>query len=180
MIIENDRIYRHSTLRINYTTYDGRREQDIVNPRTRADVMILSAEDKDSNDFHPYWYARVIDIFHARVRHIGPASRSTDPKRMEFLFIRWFGRDLKERGGWKRQQLHRVRFVHEDDPSPFGFLDPLEVVRAVHLIPAFAFQTTTLLMQPSHYARRFQSDDEDWLYFYIGMYVNDHTVLPWP
>ncbi|KAJ3725384.1 hypothetical protein C8R42DRAFT_718902 [Lentinula raphanica] len=34
------------TCRINYTTYDVRRDQDVINPRNHADVMMLSGEDK--------------------------------------------------------------------------------------------------------------------------------------
>ena len=67
VIIENNRLYRHYTMCINYMTYDNRREEDIVNPRTRPDVMVLSAEAEESEDYHPYWYARIIDIFHVRV-----------------------------------------------------------------------------------------------------------------
>ena len=40
--IKDDRIYHHSLLRVNYTTYDLRREQDTINPLTRADIMVLS------------------------------------------------------------------------------------------------------------------------------------------
>lgn len=66
-------------LRVNYTTYDMRRAQDSLNPRVpgHADIMVLSPENEDeNNDPHPYWYARIIGIFHAHVRHIGPDSKS--------------------------------------------------------------------------------------------------------
>ncbi|KAF9555171.1 hypothetical protein CPC08DRAFT_613770, partial [Agrocybe pediades] len=39
--IENDSLFCHKVLRINYTTYDLRRSQDSVNPRTHPDVMTL-------------------------------------------------------------------------------------------------------------------------------------------
>jgi hypothetical protein len=45
---KNDRISCHKALRINYTTYDMRREQDSVNPRTHANVMLLSHSDDES------------------------------------------------------------------------------------------------------------------------------------
>ncbi|KAH9915825.1 uncharacterized protein B0H18DRAFT_1140113 [Fomitopsis serialis] len=38
----NDRIYLHKALRINYTTYDMRRAQDTINPRTQSDIMMLA------------------------------------------------------------------------------------------------------------------------------------------
>jgi hypothetical protein len=96
VIIENDLLYRHNVLRINYTTYDLRREQDSLNPGLPdcANVMVLSPEnDKENDDPHPYWYAQILGIYHAHVRHVGPSSKSLEPKKMDFLFIHWFGRD---------------------------------------------------------------------------------------
>ena len=64
----NNRLYRHKVLRINYTTYDLRRAQDSLNPRTHANVMVLAHED-DAEISHPYWYAWIIGIFHAFFNH---------------------------------------------------------------------------------------------------------------
>jgi hypothetical protein len=54
--IIDEKLYLHKTLRINYTTYDVRHSQDTLNPRTHADIMILSQEDQEDSDGHPYWY----------------------------------------------------------------------------------------------------------------------------
>lgn len=166
----NNRFYKHKVIRINYTSYDMRRCQDSVNPRTHADIMVLSHEDQDEQDPHPYWYARVIGIFHAYVRHVGLASKSEEPQKMEFLWVRWFGRDMQHRGGWKSQRLHRVGFVDSDNPEAFGFLDPNEVIRGVHMIPAFAHGHTSDLLAPS-IARQAVENDEDWRFYYIGRCV---------
>jgi len=64
IIIENNRLFCHQVLRINYTTYDNQWSQDTINPRTRPDIMMLSGEDHDDEQSHPYWYAQVIEIFH--------------------------------------------------------------------------------------------------------------------
>ena len=69
--IVDNRLYIHKTLRINYTSYNLRRQQDIINPATRSDVMLLSCE--DGEDVHPFWYACVVKIFHVFVRHLGSA-----------------------------------------------------------------------------------------------------------
>ena len=58
--ILNNLIYSHKVLWINYTTYDMRREQDFLNPRTHADIMVLSQEPETHEDGmpeHPYLYA---------------------------------------------------------------------------------------------------------------------------
>lgn len=133
--------------------------------------MLASEYEKGSPGYHPYWYAHVIDIFHARVRHIGPRSKSSEVQQIEFLFVRWFRPDRSMVGGWAAERLHRVEFLNEANEleDAFGFADPAHIVRGVHLIPAFAHGETSRLLGPSNYARRFQDDDEDWKYFYIRM-----------
>ena len=173
MIIENELLYRHKVVRVNYTTYDLRRAQDSVNPRLseRADVMVLSPENEDENeDPHPYWYARILGIYHANIRHIGPNSKSPEPQKMKFLFVRWFGRDQNPRPGWKAKRLIRLGFVPGNDGSAFGFLDPNQIIRAVHLIPAFKWgRVTTKYLSRSPIARGTKDADSDWQLFYVSM-----------
>ena len=171
LIIENHRLYQHCVLRVNYTTYDNRHEQDTINPRTQSDIMMLSGEDSNDKHAHPYWYARVLGIFHARVLHVGPQSKSSQPQRMEFLFVRWFGHHVKRRAGWKACHLYQVSFLDENS-NTFGFVDPVHVIQAVHLIPAFAAdKTPDLLPFPSRIARRESDGDEDWCYYYVSMWA---------
>lgn len=167
--IINNRIYRHKVLRVNYTTYDLRRAQDSLNPRTRADVMVLAHEDENENP-HPYWYARVIGIFHVLVRHNGPESRSSAPQRIDLLWVRWLGRDLTYPSGWAAKRLPRVGFLDADDPSAFGFIDPMHVVRGVHLIPAFACGGSQQIA-PDSIARHISDGPMDWNFFYVNMLV---------
>jgi hypothetical protein len=170
-MILNNRIYSHKVLRINYTTYDMRREQDSLNPRTHADIMVLSQEPKtreDGTPEHPYWYARIIGIFHAHVLHTGPNSRTSEPQRMEFLWVRWFGLDQEHPSGWHTKRLHRVGFVDGENEAAFGFVNPEQVIRAVHLMPAFHHGRGTSNLKPS-IARPLTEKDEDWVYYYVGM-----------
>jgi len=171
----NNRIYRHKVLRINYTTYDLCRAQDSLNPRNHADVMVLSHEDEDG-DPHPYWYARILGVFHAQVRHIGPRSKSTAVHRMDFLWVRWFGRDLDYKAGWKAKRLHRLGFIDSEDPGAFGFLDPNEVIRGVHLIPVFAYGRISSILPPS-IARQPRESNQDWVFYYINLCVKFNKLL---
>jgi len=149
--------------------YDLRREQDTINPRTRADIMVLSHENDDER--HPYWYAQVIRIFHLDVWYYGDKNTSTSkPLRMHVLFVRWFGRNVTFKGGWSAKRLHRLGFFTSEDPGCFGFLDPDQVIRGVHLIPAFAHNHTDHYLGPS-FVRREEDGDTDWQYFYVNMYV---------
>jgi hypothetical protein len=95
---------------------------------------------------HPYWYARIISIFHAMVLHKASKSTSQEVKKMDLLFVRWFGLDdsLKAQGGWKAKKLHQIRFIEGD--TAFGFIDPADVIRSVHLIPRFSDGRTMELL----------------------------------
>ena len=172
VVFLNGAIYRHKTLNVNYTTYDLQREQDSLNTDTHADVMILGCEDPNDGVSNPYWYARIIGIFHANVKHIGPESLSTKTRVMNFLWVRWFERhiDWWYHDGWKARKLPCLQFTNpaDNDLDAFGFLDPNLVVRAVHIIPAFSYGQTKNLL-PSSIIRRPEENDQDWFRYYVNM-----------
>ncbi|KAJ6490960.1 hypothetical protein C8R45DRAFT_195539 [Mycena sanguinolenta] len=171
VVFQNDRLYTHQVMRINYTSYDVQRAEDSINPRTNSDVMVLSREDEDGPNSHPYWYARVLGIFHADVRHVGTRSRTSRTVRMQFLWVRWFGRDLSHKSGWKAKRLDRLGFIpaigEDADDGAFGFLDPDLVIRAAHIIPAFRYGKTADLLRKS-IARRPEDEDKDYVYYYVN------------
>lgn len=131
-------------MRINYTTYDVRRSQDTINPRTdHCDIMLLAASVRDSNDtnttgsLHQYRYARVVGIYHVNVIYGGrPADYR--PRRMEFLWVRWFKviHDVPPQQGWSTGQLDQLRFPSLSEDA-FGFVDPSQVLRACHIVQRF-------------------------------------------
>ncbi|THV05634.1 hypothetical protein K435DRAFT_816329 [Dendrothele bispora CBS 962.96] len=167
--LDNDRIYKHKVLRINYTTYDMRRSQDSINPHTNSDVMVLSS-DLDP-DAHPFWYARVLGIFHARVR-----LNNGYAQQMDVLWVRWFGLDQSYKSGWKEKRFFRIGFIDGDDPCAFGFIDPALVVRAAHLIPVFSLGKTAGIMGPS-ISRKKADKDEDWCRYYVGIFADRDMVV---
>ena len=161
-------IYSAKLLRVNYTTYDMRRDQDSINPRTHPDVMVISPE--TGPNAHPFWYARVLGIFHTEVVHTGEHSRNNAAQRMEFLWVRWFGIEPNYRSGFKVARLPKVGFVPEEDPDAFGFLDPSLVLRGCHLVPAFAGgRTSQLLKTVSPTAARPLDETDDWENYYVTM-----------
>lgn len=124
--------------------------------------MVLSHENDAA---HPYWYAQILGVFHAVVSH----RRSTEPQCMDFLWVRWFGIDPNNyRSGWKAKRLHHIGFIPHDTKGSFSFLDPKEVICAVHLIPAFAYGQTDSLLPPS-IARPSNDNNEDWVFYYVNM-----------
>jgi hypothetical protein len=98
LLIHNNQIFCHKTLRVNFTTYNCRRDQDTINTRTHSDVMVLANQEEDNANQHPYWYARMVSIFHAMVSRVGSGSTY---ERMDFLWVRWYGLDTAVRSGFK-------------------------------------------------------------------------------
>ena len=129
--------------------------------------MLLSHEDLADEErmmIHPYWYARVIGIFHANVLYLGNETGCAIPHRMDFLWVRWLGRNPDHDAGWQKRRLFQVGYI----PRAFGFVDPKVIIRGVHLIPAFAAGRTSDLMGPS-IARPVSDRDEDWRCYYVNM-----------
>lgn len=149
---------------INYTTYDVRRSQETLKPH-QSSVMVHSAEDEPGS--HPFWYAHVLGVFHAEV---WDGASSARPCRMEFLWVRWFGMEPKYRYGSHIAKLPKIGFVSETDSFAFGFLDPAKVIRASHLIPAFADgRTDSLLATKEPSAARSPGETDDWMNYYVNM-----------
>ena len=120
----------------------------------------------------PYWYACVIGIFHALVSssHKGVQDRSLH--QMDFLWVRWFGMEPgRYRHGFHYARLPKIGFVESTDQYAFTFLDPAQVIRGVHAIPAFSEGCTQdLLPVTKSIARVLNPEDEDnWMNLYINM-----------
>lgn len=158
-----NRVYRLKTVRINYTTYDVRRDYDTINPSAHPFIICQSPETQLGA--HPYWYASVLGIFFADV-----VLRSNDPKRVEFLWVRWLGIEEGHRWGRKHGCLPRLGFIPDTDPDCFGFIDPSSVIRGSHLIPAFNYgKTSELLRTNSPSEGRPDGSKDDWDSFYANM-----------
>jgi len=166
--IVGDHIYSTKVLRVNYTSYDMRRDQDSMNPRTHCDVMVLSRE--TGPQAHPYWYARVLGVFHARVVHSGPQAKNRSIQHMEFLWVRWFGIEPNYRWGFTAARLPMIGFIPDIDDAAFGFLDPSLIIRGCHLVPTFANGRTSQLLQTSApTAGRPIDENDDWMNYYVMM-----------
>ncbi|EGN91729.1 hypothetical protein SERLA73DRAFT_164395 [Serpula lacrymans var. lacrymans S7.3] len=134
IVFKNDRINNHKILRINYTTYNIQQAQDVINPQTNyCNIMLLAYPDSSSSSAHPFLYAQVIGIYHANVISIDSTNIDYRPRRIEFLWVRWY-----ELQACEPHQLATLCFVPMADNDVFGFVDPTDVLRACHLIPAFA------------------------------------------
>ena len=155
-----NRVFQLKCFQLNYTTYDIRHEQDMLRPGHGAFIMMLSQE--DGPDAHPFWYAQVLSTFFIAVNH-----RGVD-KMMEILWVRWFGVMPGHKWGIKKAHLPQIGFV-PDSPGAFRFLDPMLVLCACHLIPAFAEGCTDSLLPHSPSVARENGDLDDWKAYYVNM-----------
>ncbi|KAI0744837.1 hypothetical protein C8Q76DRAFT_789312 [Earliella scabrosa] len=159
--IVSNKLYRHHVLRINYTTYDMRRAQDSINPRTRPDIMMFAP----STHSHPYLYARVLGVFHVNAYRAGAdltGADDGDVYSIPVLWVRWLDLDASAPGGFRR----------------------CHVLRAVHLIPAFAHgpcdKPSATLATPADDPMDVDTDADDaneedaeeWKYHYVNMFVD--------
>ena len=161
VVLKDERIYRHNLFRINYTTYDVRRAQETVNPRTdHRDVMLLSRQPSA----HPFCYARVLGIYHTNAIYIGPGLRDYQSRRIEFLWVQWF-EVLNRSAGWDHTTLDSVKFPPMAEADAFDFIDPADVLRCCHIIPAFADGQ----VHPDGIAMsRNARDAADWKRYYVN------------
>ena len=169
--VDQERIYRCKTLRINYTTYDVGRDADTIDPKKYPDIMVKSPD--TGPDAQPFWYARVIGVFHAQVssshRDVG---NEKEWHRMDFLWVRWFGMEPgRYRHGIRHARLPKIGFVQSSDQYAFTFLDPAQVIRGVHVIPAFVEGRTSALLPAAKSVARILNPEEenDWVNFYVNM-----------
>ncbi|KAF9232549.1 hypothetical protein BU15DRAFT_90630 [Melanogaster broomeanus] len=158
-----DRVIVSKRLRVCYTTYDIRRDQDSMSPARGCTVMTLFRE--DDVEAHPFWYARVLRVFQISVRHVGPDSKDPSPRTMEVLWVRWLGVEPDYQWGFKEARLPKVGFVPDTDEDAFGFLDPTLVVRGCQLIPAFA-------EGPGSSLGRLPEETDDWASFYVNIFAD--------
>lgn len=171
--IVSDRVYLHKTMQIHYTTYDIRLGEDTIHPRTHPDIMTLKRNEADT---HPFSYARVLSVFHVKIRHEELSPETTE---LDVLWVRHFKVDNRHRGGLKQKQLTRLSFV--DGVEGFGFLSPDEVIRGSHIIPAFAYgaapdclgrsiarQTFHMGILEKDFAWPKEPDLDDYQYYYVN------------
>lgn len=152
-------------MHINYTTYDVRRAQDVVNPSTsHCNIFVLDTHD-DGALRHPFKYARILGIYHVNAVYVGPGIHDRQPQQMKFLWVRWYQTVETVSTGWEAQKLHRLRFPPMADDAAFGFVDPSDVMRSSHIIPSFA---KGRLHSDNKGLSRCARDSLDWVTYYVN------------
>ncbi|CUA69692.1 Colossin-A [Rhizoctonia solani] len=173
---QTDRMFSHATLRINYTSYDVRRQYDTINPKSPCRFILLPSNTSDNPHARPFLYARVLGIYHANVRYCG-----RPPKRMDFVWVRWLDYDDEEPGGWGFDRLDRVSYTtcwnDGELLDGFGFIDPRNIVRAAHLIPDFNSGMGDSTFASNSTLGVSDDNKNDWNYHYINRFVDQDMMM---
>ncbi|KZP19824.1 hypothetical protein FIBSPDRAFT_665092, partial [Athelia psychrophila] len=174
----HNRFFEHHILRVNYTSYDVRRDQDMVNAHSsHCNIMVLchSCGDLNATDSVSYRYARVIGAYHVNVIYNGPGRVNLQSHRLEFLWVRWYDEIGREGDDWDSRRLSRLHFAHLQDEDAFGFLDPSDVLRGCHIIPRFSLNK---VHGDSHGGWSPLARDQcDWKEYYINRFVDRDMLM---
>ena len=173
VLLKNDCIYHHKLIRFHFTTHDIQRGTDIVNAGTsRCDVMLL-ADDVEgsviSSNLHHFLYARVLGAYHVNVIYTGPGMRDFEARRFDFLWVRWFEVVNPGSSGWSASKLDSVRFPPMNKNHSFGFVDPKDVLRGCHILPAFAKGKR---QKDGVGISRCAKDGKDYNQYFVGRWVH--------
>jgi len=145
--------------------YDVQHSQDVIGISTpRRDIMVL-ADSGNRDSAKPFWYTRVLGIFHFNTIYVGPGMANYQPHRLEFLWVQWFHNMDTIATGWQAQKLDCVRFPSIFEDSSFGFLDPSEVLRGCHIVPAFVKGKLYLDNKGLSHCTQ---DSSDWVEYYVN------------
>jgi hypothetical protein len=86
VLFKHDHMYGHGIMRINFTTYDVHRNDDIIHSGTHAqsNVMVLNPHYSDplhsgTDNHHLFWYAHILGVYHANVIYIGEGNTDYSP-----------------------------------------------------------------------------------------------------
>ncbi|KAI0269424.1 hypothetical protein BC834DRAFT_968038 [Gloeopeniophorella convolvens] len=143
--LQNDRIYRHETIRINFTTYDLQRDADIIHPNAdKHGIIVYTPQaEGDATGRAPWTYAWVIGVYHTQAF----CFPSPDTHRVDFL--------------WERVQF-------QSSPGDmYGFVNPEHVIWGFHLVPAFHYGP-----QPSPIQSIASPTGTEWAYYYMNHFAD--------
>lgn len=176
VLFKDDRMYSHHLARFNYTTYDIRRAQDVINPGTsHRDIMLLANTGETGTQVGTdFLYARVLGVYHVNVVYTGDGMPDYNARKVYFLWVRWFEYDDNGSVSWDDFDLDSIRFPPMANEDAFGFVDPRDVLRACHVIPAFA---KGKLHSDGVGLSRCACDAEDWACYRVNRYVTQPFLM---
>jgi hypothetical protein len=174
VFFKDDRMYSHCFFRLNYTTYDVRREQDVIHPTSSHRDIVLLATSGDHCTNHQFLYARVLGVYHVNVIYTGAGMLDYRPRRLDFLWVRWFEYVGDKSVSWADCTLDSVRFPPMASEGAFGFVDPDDVLRSCHIVSAFE---SGQVHSDNVGLSRCADDSHDWRFYHVNRYAHLTKLL---
>ena len=177
IIIKDNRMYIHKLAWFYNTTYDVRRSEDVINPKTsHCDIMLLSdPQTRNDPPTHPFLYARVLGIYHVNVVYSGPGMLNYEAMRFDFLWVRWFQVCTNPaNAGWEASRLDRVSFPLATQIDAFGFVNPEHVLRSCYLSPVFSEGKRH---RDGSGLSKIAKDGQEWKGYYVNRSANSACFL---
>lgn len=165
VVFQDNRIFNHQILRLIYTTYDVRRDEDVIHVDTPQQNVMLINRDYNKLTWEtedPYLYGKVIGVFHANVRlciTLPDGTRDRSWHRLDLAWVHWYTRKPPRHDF----ELDRLTLLPLEQQSALGFIDPGDILRAVHVIPRFASGKGA-----PNVPSRVVHDSESWREYYIN------------
>ncbi|KAF8748110.1 hypothetical protein RHS01_11061 [Rhizoctonia solani] len=165
-----------------YTIGQTERSADLIPSITRwiyeqrhDDAM--KSED-GSTPPHPFIYAKVLGIYHAKVSY-----GNVVPRREDFVHVRWlyYNTDEARQGGWDECRLDHIGYeqcyTDQDLLDSFDFVHPSDIIRAVHLIPNFQSGSSGTLLNFAKSIAHNSEEHWDWKYYYVNRFVDRDMLM---
>ncbi|TFK16790.1 hypothetical protein FA15DRAFT_547396, partial [Coprinopsis marcescibilis] len=174
VIMKDNHIFSHKIMRIKYSGYDTRRDEDLVHVETdNCNFFILDPAfgSNSADSQHPYCYRRILGIFHANFDLIPllgyplPISANGDSLReltVEFLWVRWY----KFHPATTPYELDTTSFLPISSNDSLGFICLINIIRACHLIPRFT------LAQSGNGTASLANDKCEWNAYFVNKFVD--------
>ncbi|THH06868.1 hypothetical protein EW146_g9485 [Bondarzewia mesenterica] len=173
VLFKGDCMFKHQILKINYTSYDVRRSQDVIHEGTlHSDIMVLAhQEGQDTPNpaaWHRFWFARILGIYHVNVVYTGPGMLDYVPRRLDVLWVHWF-QHTGDPVAWEDHRLDSISFPPMAGEHAFGFVDPSDVLHGCHVILAF---TKGKVHADAIGLSKCARDVQDWRSYYINRCIS--------
>ncbi|TEB15351.1 hypothetical protein FA13DRAFT_1721217 [Coprinellus micaceus] len=168
---KDNRIYSHQLLKMNYTTYDVRRNQDIIHVGTpQCNVMFLNPSYTADSRLteHPYLYGKILGVFHADVCFVGQLPNDLKPStayhRIDVVWVNWY----KFLPAKTPSSLDRLSLYPLNLGFSLNFTDPDNIIRGIHLIPQFSSKQEEILPKSKFTG----TDPVVWDAYFINRFVD--------
>ncbi|KAL1738198.1 hypothetical protein HDZ31DRAFT_9335, partial [Schizophyllum fasciatum] len=94
---------------------------------------------------------------------------------MQFAYVHWYHLEVMPWGFTAKRQP-QVHFIDAKEPEAFGFIDPKDIIRTAHIIPAFAHGRTDEYL-PGKTVARAPINLQDWKFYYMVMFADRDTLM---